>query len=62
MRIPPGGKTDALVEATIRWEGGLTTVGVDTDQVTAAIQATEHAINAQALRSKPPPDESAERS
>ena len=62
VRIPPGGKTDALVEATIRWEGGLTTVGVDTDQVTAAIQATEHAINAQALRSKPPPDESAERS
>ena len=49
VRIPPGGKTDALVETTIQWEGGLTTRGVDTDQLAAAIQATEHAINAVAL-------------
>ena len=53
VRIPPGGKTDALVETTIKWENGLKTVGVDTDQVVAAIQATEHALNAIALRSTP---------
>ena len=53
VRIPPGGKTDALVETTIKWEHGLKTVGVDTDQVVAAIQATEHAINAIALRGAP---------
>lgn len=53
VRIPPGGKTDALVETTITWEDGLTTVGVNTDQLAAAIQATEHAVNAIALR--PPP-------
>ena len=53
VRIPPGGKTDALVETTIKWENGLKTVGVDTDQVAAAIQATEHALNAIALRSTP---------
>lgn len=45
VRIPPGGKTDALVETTIRWEDGLKTVGVNTDQLAAAIQATEHALN-----------------
>ena len=55
VRIPPGGKTDALVETTIHWEGGLTTQGVDTDQLAAAIQATEHALNAVALRSAPRP-------
>ena len=49
VRIPPGGKTDALVETTIRWEGGLKTVGVNTDQLAAAIQATEHALNLTAL-------------
>lgn len=53
VRIPPGGKTDALVETTIAWEGGLTTVGVNTDQLAAAIQATEHAVNAIALRPAP---------
>ena len=55
VRIPPGGKTDALVETTIQWEGGLTTRGVDTDQLAAAIQATEHALNAVALHSEPRP-------
>jgi len=49
VRIPPGGKTDALVETTIRWEGGLKTVGVNTDQLAAAIQATEHALNLSTL-------------
>ena len=55
VRIPPGGKTDALVETTIQWEGGLTTRGVDTDQLAAAIQATEHALNAVALHGAPRP-------
>ena len=55
VRIPPGGKTDALVETTIKWEGGLKTRGVHTDQLAAAIQATEHALNMMALRHAPPP-------
>lgn len=50
VRIPPGGKTDALVETTIKWEGGIKTRGVHSDQLAAAIQATEHAINMIALR------------
>src|SRR5437762_7311074 len=50
VRIPPGGKTDALVETTIKWEGGLRTKGVHSDQLAAAIQATEHAMNLLALR------------
>lgn len=49
VRIPPGGKTDALVEATITWNVGggrqLTTTGVDSDQVAAAIIATEKMLN-----------------
>lgn len=45
VRIPPGGKTDALVETTITWEGGLKTRGVNSDQLTAAIDATSHAMN-----------------
>ncbi len=53
VRIPPGGKTDALVETTIKWEGGMKTRGVHSDQLAAAIQATEHALNMIALRSTP---------
>ena len=49
VRIPPGGKTDALVENTIVWElsGGrrLTTTGVDSDQMHAAIIATQKMLN-----------------
>jgi D-citramalate synthase len=51
VHIPPGGKTDALVETTIKWEDGLKTRGVDSDQLAAAIQATEHALNLLALGS-----------
>jgi (R)-citramalate synthase len=51
VHIPPGGKTDALVETTIKWEGGLKTRGVHSDQLAAAIQATEHALNLIALHS-----------
>ncbi len=53
VRIPPGGKTDALVETTIKWQGGMKTRGVHSDQLAAAIQATEHALNMIALRSAP---------
>ena len=52
VRIPPGGKTDALVETTITWDyplangiSNLTTTGVDTDQMVAAIIATEKMLN-----------------
>ena len=49
VRIPPGGKTDALVETTICWELSagrrLTTTGVDCDQMAAAIVATEKMLN-----------------
>lgn len=45
VRIPPGGRTDALVETTITWEGGLITRGVDSDQLRAAIIATENMLN-----------------
>ncbi len=49
VRIPPGGKTDAIVEAVITWEDkdkrNFHTVGVATDQVIAAIQATEKMLN-----------------
>ena len=52
VRIPPGGKTDALVETTITWDyplpngiSNLTTTGVDSDQMVAAIIATEKMLN-----------------
>ena len=45
VHIPPGGRTDALVETTITWEGGHVTRGVDSDQLRAAILATEKMLN-----------------
>jgi len=48
VHIPPGGKTDALVETTISWEGETTplrTVGIDSDQIAAAIEATLKMLN-----------------
>lgn len=50
VRIPPGGKTDALVETVVIWDVGsnerkIRTVGVDPDQVVAAIKATEKMLN-----------------
>lgn len=48
VHIPPGGKTDALVETTISWEGATTplrTVGIDSDQTAAAIEATLKMLN-----------------
>ena len=52
VRIPPGGRTGALVETLITWEGrggkagNFTTLGVDTDQLAAAVIATERMLNA----------------
>ncbi len=48
VTIPPGGKTDALVECTITWdyEGKVfRTRGLDSDQTVAAIQCTIRMLN-----------------
>jgi len=48
VRIPPGGKTDALVEATITWalpNKTMSTTGIDPDQIAAAVLATEKMLN-----------------
>ena len=48
VKIPPGGKTDALVETTISWEHeghAFKTRGVDSDQTEAAIKATVKMLN-----------------
>jgi len=55
VRIPPGGRTSALVETLITWQGkgaedGWSTLGVDTDQLAAAVIATEKMLNAMAAR------------
>ena len=52
VRIPPGGRTAALVETLITWksrshsEGSFSTQGVDSDQLAAAVIATEKMLNA----------------
>lgn len=48
VTIPPGGKTDALVETTISWEINgqeFKTRGLDADQTSAAIKATIKMLN-----------------
>jgi D-citramalate synthase len=47
VTIPPGGKTDALVEAVITWQGEreFKTRGLDSDQTVAAIKATVKMLN-----------------
>lgn len=48
VSIPPGGKTDALVEAVISWNNAgqeLRTRGLDADQTEAAIKATVKMLN-----------------
>ena len=49
VKIPPGGKTNALVETTITWldkdKKTFSTTGVDSDQVMAAVKATEKMLN-----------------
>jgi len=56
VRIPPGGRTTALVETVIAWRrekrpnDTFTTLGVDSDQLAAAVIATEKMLNALASR------------
>jgi D-citramalate synthase len=54
VRIPPGGRTEALVETLISWQhagsGSFSTLGVDSDQMAAAVIATEKMLNAVAPR------------
>ena len=49
VTIPPGGKTDALVETRITWQNEdgkqIVTKGLDADQTVAAIKATERMLN-----------------
>jgi D-citramalate synthase len=48
VSIPPGGKTDALVETVITWslnEREFKTKGLDADQTESAIKATEKMLN-----------------
>jgi D-citramalate synthase len=48
VSIPPGGKTDALVETRITWDFNgkqLVTKGLDADQTVSAIKATERMLN-----------------
>jgi len=57
VRIPPGGRTTALVETVISWRrearprDTFATLGVDSDQLAAAVIATEKMLNALASRS-----------
>ncbi len=55
VRIPPGGRTSALVETLITWRGeageeNWSTLGVDSDQLAAAVIATEKMLSAVAAR------------
>ncbi|MGD9637979.1 MAG: alpha-isopropylmalate synthase regulatory domain-containing protein [Alphaproteobacteria bacterium] len=45
VHIPPGGKTDALVETIIIWDENIRTHAVASDQVLSALKATERMIN-----------------
>jgi D-citramalate synthase len=48
VSIPPGGKTDALVETVITWDYNgkeFRTKGLDADQTESAIKATERMLN-----------------
>jgi len=48
VAIPPGGKTDALVETVITWDYNgkeFKTKGLDADQTESAIKATEKMLN-----------------
>lgn len=48
VRIPPGGKTDALCETVITWSINgkeIKTTGLDSDQTVSAIKATQKMLN-----------------
>ncbi|MAI78129.1 MAG: 2-isopropylmalate synthase [Deltaproteobacteria bacterium] len=66
VRIPPGGRTGALVETQVTWRSGrerssaaasssdtFTTIGVDSDQLAAAVIATEKMLNLVTQNLKP---------
>jgi D-citramalate synthase len=58
VRIPPGGRSAALVETVITWKNGraddgFATLGVDSDQLAAAVIATEKMLNALASKRAP---------
>ena len=55
VTIPPGGRTDALVQTIITWRDGdniLRTRGLDADQTEAAIKATIKMLNIKASATK----------
>jgi D-citramalate synthase len=57
VRIPPGGRTSALVETLITWKGtgdtdNWQTMGVDSDQLAAAVLATSKMLNELAAQSE----------
>ncbi|GAA4457477.1 alpha-isopropylmalate synthase regulatory domain-containing protein [Nibrella saemangeumensis] len=55
VRIPPGGKTDALCETIITWNINnkeVKTRGLDSDQTVSAIQATQKMLNLMAISSE----------
>jgi len=48
VRIPPGGKSDALCETIITWSHNnkeFKTRGLDSDQTVSAIKATQKMLN-----------------
>jgi D-citramalate synthase len=48
VRIPPGGKSDALCETVITWtynKKEFITRGLDSDQTVSAIKATQKMLN-----------------
>ena len=50
IRIPRGGKSNALTEAIITWQINgkrLQTIGIDSDQVIAAVNSTIKMLNLQ---------------
>jgi len=55
VTIPPGGRTDALVETVITWKNDheFKTRGLDPDQTTAAINATVRMLNILETNFKP---------
>ncbi len=65
IRIPRGGHTDALTEALITWQidgKRHQTVGVDSDQVMAAVNATLKMLNLRFMQLKTRRSEIAEES
>ena len=53
IRIPRGGKTSALTEAIITWQvkgKRLQTIGIDSDQVLAAVNSTLKLLNLHLLQ------------